>query len=45
MIIEICEAPIPRLKALNELIKIMYIKVDNVIRNFTKANTFQEYLH
>ena len=38
---EICKAPTPRLKVLNKdnITHIMYIEMENVIRNLTKANT------
>ena len=38
---EICKAPTPRLKVLNKQTKknIIYIEMENVTRNLTKANT------
>ena len=39
MITEICKAPTPQLKVMNNITHIMYIEMDNVISNLTKANT------
>ena len=39
IIIEICKAPTLRLKALNKHTHIMYIDMENVSCNLTKANT------